>query len=165
MPPSDVPADGGAPFSAAALKAVRKAALNVITAALDEVLVPDGFGRQTGKGLWVRNGTLARTYVEVQKSQSGLACYINLGREDAGSGPIPSYRNNTSWRLGQVARGVTIPKWRHSDSIAYADLAEDAALAAALGALVRDAGLPFLRSCQGPLGHTVRPPPAAPPGV
>jgi hypothetical protein len=158
-PPSAFTGDGD-PLSVENLKATRQEALETLASGLDAVLVPAGFARRPKALLWIRNSLLARTYVEVQRSQSGLGCYINLGRERPFEKAIPTYRNNTAWRLGLVAGGKTLPKWRHRDAISYVDLTEDPAFGADLVLLVRDYGLPYLRRCQGLLGHRVRPPEA-----
>ncbi len=134
------------PLEPAAARAVRKRAKARLADALDGVLAPAGYVHQKTGSLWIQQGLLAKTYVEIQSSTSGFECFINLGREDPSSEKIPSYANGTFWRLAKVApEASAVRNYDHGDSLSYVALSQDPALAPAVAVLVRDKALPFLQ--------------------
>jgi hypothetical protein len=145
----------GSPGYHAALVAARERAVARLTQALDAVLLPQGFRRKGGR--WSRTGWFATTFVEIQKSKFGTACYLNLGRDPANRDwRQPSYREGSFWRLGRLTGRIA--EANRLDQLDYLALDADPALLAEVADLVAGRAIPFLKRCQGPFGFAARPP-------
>jgi hypothetical protein len=123
---------------------------------IDAILAPAGYVRAGGS--WSRTTAFARTVVEIQRSRSGLACYINLARfqrllkwEWVPPGSVYS-----GWRIGHFTD--TVAESNSLDALDYAALDGDSALRLRVMALLVDRVLPFLSRCHGPFGHRQFPP-------
>jgi hypothetical protein len=146
----------GEPGYHVALVAARERAVARLGEVIDAALQPQGFRRKSGR--WSRTSFFATTFVEIQKSRYGTGCYINLGRERANRDwRQPSYRPGSFWRLGQLAG--TVAEANRLDELRYLELDADPALLEAVGALLAERAIPFLKRCQGAFGVFVRPPP------
>jgi hypothetical protein len=135
---------------------LRERVLRLLQREIDAILAPAGYVRAGGS--WSRTTAFARTVVEIQRSQSGLACYINLARfqrllqwEWVPPGSVYS-----GWRIGHFAD--TVAESNSLDALDYAALDGNSPLRERGKVLLADRVLPFLRRCHSPLGHREFPP-------
>jgi hypothetical protein len=131
----------------------RKRALKLLTKEVDDIFLPLGFVR---KGVrWHRTGWFATTFVEIQKSRYGNACFINFGRDGRDADwRAPSYRNNTHWRIASLAHRDAACRL---DQLPYAELDGASELRLELVLLLRNGAAPFLEEAQGLFGSRLRP--------
>ncbi|APO71098.1 hypothetical protein IE4872_PD00568 (plasmid) [Rhizobium gallicum] len=131
----------------------RKRALKLLTKEVDDIFLPLGFVR---KGVrWHRTGWFATTFVEIQKSRYGNACFINFGRDARDADwRAPSYRNNTHWRIASLAQRDAACRL---DQLPYAELDGASELRLEVVFLLRNGAAPFLEQAQGLFGFILRP--------
>ncbi len=124
------------------LPAVRKRAIRHFVKEIDATLAPHGYVRDNA-GLWLRKGLFTRTYVQLQKSKYGDACFVNLGwkynweKDDAVTG-------DRQWRIGQLLDDTA--RANRLDQLPYTELdGEISPLRAEIIGLIRDIGVAHLR--------------------
>lgn len=135
---------------------LRERVLRLLQREIDAILAPAGYVR-TG-GSWSRTTAFARTEVAIQRSQSGLACYINLARFQRllGREWVPQDSVHAGWRVGHFTD--TVAEANGIDALPYADLDGDSPLRRRVLTLLDDRVLPFLGKCHGLFGHRQFPP-------
>jgi hypothetical protein len=135
---------------------LRERVLHLLQREFDAILAPAGYVR-TG-GSWSRTTAFARTQVDIQRSQSGLACYINLARFQRllNREWVPTGSVYSGWRIGHFTDSIA--EANGLDALPYAELDGDSTLLRRVTALLTERVLPFLRKCHGPLGHRQVPP-------
>ena len=135
---------------------LRDRVLQVLQREIDAILAPAGYVRIGGS--WSRTTAFARTEVAIQRSQSGLACYINLARFQRllGREWLPPGSVYSGWRIGQFTDSVA--EANRLDALPYAELDGDSPLHRRVIALLSERVLPFLGRCHGLLGHRQLPP-------
>ncbi len=125
------------------LPSVRKSAVKLFTHDIDAVLKPHGYVRQ-GASLWVRKGMFTQTYVELQKSKYGDACFINVGWKYNWDKEGRFYGGDRQWRIGQLLNDI--PRANRLNQLSYIELdGEDSPLRAEVIGLIRDLGVPHLK--------------------
>lgn len=143
-------------MSATAAASLRDRVVRVLHREIDAILAPAGYIRAGGS--WNRTTAFARTWVGIQRSSSGLACYLNLGRfqrlfkwEWAPSGAYYS-----GWRIGDFTDSTA--EHNAIDALPYEQLDGDSQLRAKVMALLGERALPFLTASHDPLGQRRLPP-------
>lgn len=136
------------------LKAIRQRAVAALRADMDAVLAPAGYVRSGN--IWQRVTGFARTLVELQRSASGHACYINITRYQRllKWEWIPQGAVYGGWRLGDFQPQGAEPL----DQLFYVDLDKDQALRQRVTGLLSDRVLPFLKRAHLPWGYLFFPP-------
>jgi hypothetical protein len=134
-----------APAAVPVLPEVRKRSLRLLVNEIDDLLKPLGYVREKmGRGdVWIRRTLATQTYVHIQKSKHGDGCFINIGHEPGPyKGEVPSFRNGTSQRLGQLLDDVADAN--RLDMLKY-DLLDGASpLRREVFDLIRDRAVPYL---------------------
>jgi hypothetical protein len=126
------------------LPAVRKSAVKLFARDIDAVLKPHGYKRDRAS-LWVRKGLFTQTYLELQKSKYGDACFVNIGWKynwDKGDGSY--FDGDRQWRISQLLDDI--PRANRLDQLFYTELdGEESPLRAEVVDLIRDLGVPHLK--------------------
>ncbi|WP_423065298.1 hypothetical protein [Devosia sp. CN2-171] len=135
---------------------LRDRVLQVLQREIDAILAPAGYVRIGGS--WSRTTAFARTEVAIQRSQSGLACYINLARFQRlfGREWVPPGSVYSGWRVGHFTDSVA--EANGLDALPYAELDGDSPLRRRVTTLLSERVVPFLGRCHGLLGHRQLPP-------
>ncbi|MBP2159992.1 MULTISPECIES: hypothetical protein [Asticcacaulis] len=131
--------------AALVLPEVRKRSLRLLVNEIDDVLKPLDYVREkAGRGdVWIRRTLAAQTYVHIQKSMYGTACFINIGHEPGNyTGVMPSFRDGTSQRLSQLLDDVA--EANRLDMLPYEALDGASPLRRDIVDLVRDRAVPYL---------------------
>lgn len=141
--------DGAAPQ-------LRERVVRTLHREIDAILAPAGYVRSGGR--WDRATAFARTWVEIQRSQGGLACYLNLGRFQRlfSWEWVPPGAYFTGWRIGHFTDSTA--EHNRLDALAYDQLDGESPLRAKVMALLAGRALPFLTASHKPFGYRMFPP-------
>lgn len=124
---------------------VRKRSLRLLINEIDDILKPLGYEREnSGQGtVWIRRTLATQTYVHIQKSKYGDACFINIGHEPGSyKEDVPSFRNGTTQRVGQLLGDIAHAN--RLDMLSYKDLDGASPLRREIVDLIRDKAEPYL---------------------
>lgn len=141
------------------LPAVRKSAVKLFARDIEAALAPHGYVRQ-GASLWVKKGLFTHTYVELQKSKYGDACFVNVGwkynkEKESGQFLRQALLGDREWRIGRLLNDT--PRGNRLDMLPYAELdGEASALRAEVVGLIRDVGVPHLKKFHSILDRFVK---------
>lgn len=143
-------------MSATPAASLRERVVRVLHREIDAILAPAGYVQAGGS--WSRTTAFARTWVEIQRSSSGLACYLNLGRFQRlfKWEWVPPGTYFSGWRIGDFTDSTV--EHNGLDALPYEQLDGDSPLRAKVMALLAERALPFLKASHGPLGYRTLPP-------
>jgi hypothetical protein len=143
-------------MSANPAASLRERVVRVLHREIDAILAPAGYIRAGGS--WNRTTAFARTWVEIQRSSSGLACYLNLGRFQRlfKWERVPPGAYFSGWRIGDFTDSTA--EHNAIDALPYDQLDGDSPLRAKVTALLAERALPFLKASHSPFGHRMLPP-------
>ena len=143
-------------MSATPAASLRERVVRVLHREIDAILAPAGY-IQAG-GSWNRTTAFARTWVGIQRSSSGLACYINLGRFQRllKWEWVPAGYYSSGWRIGDFTDSTE--EHNALDALPYDQLDGDSPLRARVMALLAQRALPFLKASHNPFGYRMLPP-------
>jgi len=143
-------------MSATPAASLRDRVVRVLHREIDAILAPAGYVQSGGR--WDRATAFARTWVEIQRSSSGLACYLNLGRFQRllSWEWVPPGAYFSGWRIGDFADSTS--EHNSLDALAYEQLDGDSPLRTRVMALLAERALPFLKASHHPLSARMVPP-------
>ena len=143
-------------MSANPAASLRERVVRMLHREIDAILAPAGYVQAGGR--WSRTTAFARTWVEIQRSSSGLACYLNLGRLQRllNWEWVPPGTYFSGWRIGDFADSTA--EHNSLDALTYDQLDGDSPLRAKVMALLSERALPFLKASHTPFGYRMLPP-------
>jgi hypothetical protein len=143
-------------MSATPAASLRERVVRVLHREMDAILAPAGYIQAGGR--WSRTTAFARTWVELQRSSSGLACYLNLGRLQRlfKWEWVPPGTYFTGWRICDFTDSTA--EHNSLDALAYGQLDGDSPLRAKVMTLLAERALPFLTASHSPFGYRMVPP-------
>lgn len=143
-------------MSANPAASLRERVVRVLHREIDAILAPAGY-IQAGGG-WNCTTAFARTWVEIQRSSSGLACYINLGRFQRllKWEWVPPGSYFSGWRIGDFTDSTE--EHNGLDALPYAALDGESPLRAKVMALLATRAVPFLKASHNPFSYRMLPP-------
>jgi hypothetical protein len=135
---------------------LRERVLRILHREIDVILAPAGYVQAGGR--WERATAFARTWVEIQRSRGGLACYLNLGRFQRllNWEWVPPSVYYSGWRIGDFTESTA--EHNSLDALPYEQLDGDSPLRARIMALLAERALPYLKSSHHPFGYRRFPP-------
>lgn len=143
-------------MSANPAASLRERVVQLLHREIDAILAPAGY-IQAG-GTWTRTTAFARTWVEIQRSSSGLACYLNLGRFQRllRWEWVPPGAYFSGWRIGDFTDSTA--EHNAIDALPYAELDGASPLRGKVMTLLAERALPFLTASHGVFGASRLPP-------
>ena len=143
-------------MSANPAASLRERVVRVLHREIDAIPAPAGY-IQAG-GSWNCTTAFARTWVEIQRSSSGLACYINLGRFQRllKWEWVPPGSYFSGWRIGDFTDSTE--EHNGLDALPYAELDGESPLRAKVMALLAARAVPFLKASHNPFSYRMLPP-------